>query len=452
MGAPPTTPKKEVLLASSKPTEGQISKSRLTSHRTNVGGTTRQENLPFRLLVLGELAGPSARGADLFATLDERHVRSIKRGTTVDDHLDAMLPVWRISKEGPLAPLASLLPGGVTIDELRFSVPMGTRLTEPRAFTLEGKAMFSSDTETNGMCDIEATALQVAGEVTVETDPQQPDALRATSLKVRLAGKVVGDVLDRATNERVAKIVGLAIAGDHVIEVQGAARLTVERDEGDASDASSKRSVYRLFVSPAAAPGSPPAAPGARAPWKTSFDLERALPFRGLSSFAPDSVISHIPELRRVRLLKDQLLWLLVELRSRKELRAKVKELFPAILPAGAEREQRFAAYAKMKEWIEADPYLKLLKLDLAPLSPFVTPPSEPSKEVRALQESLVAGVRASTEELFNSSGQPWAIVRRLPESPTLRFEERNPKITEGARLMNAVAVLIANTEEVAHA
>jgi len=80
-----------------KPIQETIFKSRLTiTYRTNISGTVQQESLPYRLLVLGEFSGKAMRADKLLPDLANREVKSIKRGTTVNDHLYETMPIWRI--------------------------------------------------------------------------------------------------------------------------------------------------------------------------------------------------------------------------------------------------------------------------------------------------------------------------------------------------------------------
>jgi len=70
-----------------KPIQDLIFESRLTiTYRTNITGTPKQESLPFRRLVLGNFSGELHHDAGLLPELEERKVRSIQRGDTVNNY------------------------------------------------------------------------------------------------------------------------------------------------------------------------------------------------------------------------------------------------------------------------------------------------------------------------------------------------------------------------------
>ncbi|MDI3286927.1 type VI secretion system contractile sheath small subunit [Polyangium sp. 15x6] len=303
----------------SKYIQDQIFKSRLTiTYRTNITGTPQQEKLPYRILVLGEFEGRSKRAAGLLPALSERNVRSIKRGTTVDDHLHEIVPTWHLPKT--LSYLRSTLPGTVKLDRVVCTVPSGAiARKEPGKYPLSGTAHFESTVEQNGVSRIdgsiviggtlEVSAIDDAGNLTVE------------SATITFSGEVAGDTIDPSTRKKVGLVTGIlhnrqiALAKDKV-------PTPVAEEDGETD--TTKGRVYAL-------------------PITTPIDVsaERTVPFASLKHFSPDAVASSIPELQRLRVLKLMMLELQSMLRNRPELRAQMKRALAS--PEGLKELQKWA-------------------------------------------------------------------------------------------------------------
>ncbi|AUX29122.1 MULTISPECIES: type VI secretion system contractile sheath small subunit [Sorangium] len=328
----------------SKPIQEQIFKSRLTiTYRTNITGTVQQEKLPYRLLVLGEFAGRSLRRANLLPDTAKRTVRSIKRGTTVDNHLNEVVPTWRIPREDEaLRALRSVIPGQIHFDQVTCSIP-ATALArdEAKNFSLGGTARFESAARENGMCDIEGT-VQVSGSLATKI---AEGTVTAEEAKIDLVGAVTGTYVDPATNKVVGIVTGL-------VEVRGlavdAGRVTVKpADEDDGSGAAEDRKVKVFAVTIAG---------------EQQVSAERTIPFTSLDSFTPDSVALNIPEVYRLRVLKRLLLDLQSGLRNRHDLRKRLKDMLPGYGESKANIEAKLQSFRDLKEW--ADESFPLLRIE----------------------------------------------------------------------------------------
>ena len=323
-----------------KSIQESIFKSRLTiTYRANISGTPTQENLPYRLLVLGEFSGRTMRqetgGASLLSDLAAREVKSIKRGTTVNDHLSESVPTFRIPKDDPaFKSLCSRIPGHVSgaqahQAEVICNVPVGAiKRSEGGAFPLAGKARFSSKMSENGLCDFEGD-LRVGGQLTVT---MANGIVTAVSAKLSVCGALLGHYKDPATG-KIAGIVSAFIDEELPPLEAGAIKLAPREDESDAGGQSSPVKAFNIEFDliPAAA--------------------ERTLPFSSMDSFSPDAIAAGIPEIHRLQVIKQLLTDLQSGLRNRPELRKLVKTMLPAYGADQAARDEKLAPFVALKSW-----------------------------------------------------------------------------------------------------
>ncbi len=428
-------------MASSKPIQEQIYKSRLTiTYRTTITGTLKEETLPFRLLVLGGFAGQSLRGANLLEPLSERHVRTIKRGRSVDDHLREMIPVWRISDSR----LQSKIPGKATIEHIEVTVP-AVVTSQPKVVPIKGKVFFNSTIKQNGFADFDGQELDAIGSVEISKDPNA--GLQWGKVIVSIRDVAYGDRLDPATRAPSGKVVGIAesiiIGKDDNEKKNGIAidptkwviDLIEEPDDGSGGG-KPKPTNYKL---------TPPGDLG-----EYDVELERAVPITSMASFNPDRLMEAIPEIERVRLLKRLLLRLQSTLRNRPELRSTIRSILA---------KKEIDKFKALQKWVLIN--FPILKLNPAPSTDKLTDPEQ--NDLKALQDELLAPIASTSTDLFpppdtgsTQPAEPWAIVRPVPNADgtpgaltaPLKFEDRETKFPEAAWLMNGLAVFLANIEE----
>ncbi|WP_434047628.1 MULTISPECIES: type VI secretion system contractile sheath small subunit [Sorangium] len=330
----------------SKPIQEQIFKSRLTiTYRTDITGTVQQEKLPYRLLVLGEFAGRSLRRGNLLPDLATRSVRTIKRGTTVNDHLREVIPIWRIPNEDEaLGALRSAIPGQIHFHKVTCFIPR-TALEKDgdAAFSLSGSARFESASDDNGIADITGE-VKVHGTLTVTIANRTATAKGA---KVNVTGAVTGTHVDPATDKVVGIITGfLETPQISLDDKQVTIAPAEEGDDDGAAAAAGDRKVKAFTVTVK------DSQPG---------HAERTIPFTAIDSFAPDAVAGSIPEVHRLRVLKQLLLDLQSALRNRPDLRKRLKEMLPAYGESTAAIEAKLAGFRELKAWAgESFPLLQI--------------------------------------------------------------------------------------------
>ncbi|MDC0746032.1 type VI secretion system contractile sheath small subunit [Polyangium mundeleinium] len=303
----------------SKYIQDQIFKSRLTiTYRTNITGTPQQEKLPYRVLVLGEFEGGSKRAAGLLPALSERNVRSIKRGTTVDDHLTEIVPTWHLPKA--LSHLKSSLPGTVTLDRIVCTVPSGAiARKEAGKYPITGKAHFESTPEQNGLSRVDGEII-VSGTLDVKSIDDAGN-LEVQGATITFSGEVAGDTIDPSTRKKVGLVTGLL--RNRVVALDAASAPKAEAQDSDDDDVSKGR----VYVLPLTTP--------------LKVSAERTVPFASMKDFTPDAVASSIPELQRLRVIKLMMLELQSMLRNRPELRAQMKRALAS--PDGLKELQKWA-------------------------------------------------------------------------------------------------------------
>ncbi|WP_437275852.1 type VI secretion system contractile sheath small subunit [Sorangium sp. So ce375] len=332
----------------SKPIQEQIFKSRLTiTYRTNITGTVQQEKLPYRLLVLGEFAGRSLREAGLLPDLAKRSIRTIKRGTTVNDHLRdrEVTPMWRIPKDDEaLRPLRSAIPGQIHFDKVTVRIPL-TALEQDgeKAFSLTGSARFESKATDNGMTDITGEEVRVHGSVTVTIANR---TATAKSVKIDLTGAVEGAYEDPSTNKEVMRVTGLLETRGLALDDKRVKVVPADEDDEDAAAAAGDRKV-KVFTVQVEGP--------------EPVFAERTIPFRSVDAFSPDEVAASIPEVYRLQVLKKLLLELQSGLRNRPDLRKRLKDMLPGYGEPPAAIEAKLQGFRDLKEWAgESFPLLRI--------------------------------------------------------------------------------------------
>lgn len=321
-----------------KPIQETIFKSRLTiSYRTNISGTLQQETLPYRLLVLGEFSGKAMRHDKLLPDLADREVKSIKRGTTVNDHLHETMPIWRIPADSALKALQSHIPGKVTFTAVSCKVPVGAvERNEAGRFPLSGTARFSSSLAENGLSDIEGE-IHIGGTMSASI---AGGVVTADGADIGVTGSLATPYVDPTTG-KVTGVVTLFI--ETSIPVKAGVTLTPSEDVELAPGEKPKFRQFSLKLEPIA------------------VAAERTVPFPSIESFSPDAIAATIPELHRLQVIKQLLLDLQAGLRNRPELRKLLKTLLPAYGSSAEEAGKKLAPVEALKSWAEESyPLLKI--------------------------------------------------------------------------------------------
>ena len=321
-----------------KPIQETIFKSRLTiSYRTNISGTVQQESLPYRLLVLGEFSGKAMRADKLLPDLASRQVKSIKRGTTVNDHLNETMPIWRIPQTPALKSLRSNIPGKVTFTAVTCDVPLGAiERNESGSFPISGTAKFQSSVSENGLCDMEGE-LRVSGLMAVTVSG---GIVTAQSADVTVSGALASHYQDPSTG----KTAGVATAFLELsIPVKAGLTLAPNEDQSPLPGQAPKSKQFLVSLPPA------------------PLAAERTVPFPSVDAFTPDAMTVAIPELHRLLVIKQLLADLQSGLRNRPELRKLMKTLLPEYGASPADADKKLSPFEGLKSWAaESYPLLKL--------------------------------------------------------------------------------------------
>lgn len=319
-----------------KPIQETIFKSRLTiTYRTNISGTPTQENLPYRLLVLGEFSGRAMRADRLLPDLAEREVKSIKRGTTVNDHLRETIPIWRIPSS--LRWLKSSVPGKVTFTEVTCDVPVGAiERNEGGRFSLHGSAVFTSTMSDNGLCDIEGR-LRVGGTLSGSI---KDGVLNAESADIMVSGALASHYADPATGKTAGIITAFV---ETTIPFKEKIDLSPVETEEVFPGQTPRTKQFAVSLEP------------------VSVAAERTVPFPSIEAFSPNAIVASIPELNRLRIIKQLLIDLQSGLRNHPELRKLLKQALPAYGASAEDVEKKLAPVVDLKKWAEeAYPLLKI--------------------------------------------------------------------------------------------
>jgi predicted component of type VI protein secretion system len=323
-----------------KPIQETIFKSRLTiTYRTNISGTMQQESLPYRLLVLGEFSGKAMRADRLLPDLAEREVKSIKRGTTVNDHLRETMPIWRIPAN--LKALQSAVPGNVTFSAVTCDVPIGAiERNEAGKFALSGTATFTSTLNDNGLCDMEGL-LRIGGTMSATI---KGGVVTADGADIIVSGALANQYADPATGKTAGVVTAFI---ETTIPVKAGLTLAPNDEIEPSPGQPPKTRQFVLTLDPV-----PVAA-------------ERTVPFPSIEAFSPDAIAASIPELHRLQVIKQLIVDLQSGLRNRPELRKLLKATLPAYGASPADAQKKLEPVVGLKSWAEAA--YPLLKIERAP-------------------------------------------------------------------------------------
>lgn len=319
-----------------KPIQEQIFKSRLTiTYRTNITGTLTQETLPFRLLVLGNFSGDLTHKAELLPELEERKVRSIKRGANIDHYINEILPTARIPESLPN--LKSLVPGTISA-ELSVTIP-NDQLKKDGPVVLRvklGDGKFSSSAAENGQCDIQGRLFVHEGQVKMTITGGVP---KVDEVTLKVAGLVRGDLPMSRAETTLTPVTAIA-QGSVTIPAD---KVTIKEDE-DANLASSSPAVtFKVTVK------------------DVVLKAERTIPFDSLGSMTPDHIAWSVPEIRRLLTIKFLLHELQADLRNMPELRKALKDALPGMFDSKDERTNKLAPFKELQTWSgEQYPLLKI--------------------------------------------------------------------------------------------
>jgi predicted component of type VI protein secretion system len=319
-----------------KPIQETIFKSRLTiSYRTEISGTMQQESLPYRVLVLGEFSGKAMRADRLLPDVAEREVKSIKRGTTVNDHLNETMPIWRIPSN--LKSLQSTIPGRVTFTAVTCAVPLGAiERNEAGRFQLSGTAKFASTLAENGLCDLEGE-LRVGGTISATI---KAGVVTADAADIAVSGALLCHYADQATGKAAGVVTAFI---ENRIPVKSGLTLAPSEEIDPMPGQAPKTKQFVLTLEPLA------------------VAAERTVSFPSIEAFSPDAVASSIPELHRLQVIKQLLVDLQSGLRNRPELRKLLKSLLPVYGASPADVEKKLSPVTGLKAWAEqAYPLLKI--------------------------------------------------------------------------------------------
>ncbi|UQA56299.1 type VI secretion system contractile sheath small subunit [Polyangium aurulentum] len=281
------------------------------TYRTNITGTPIAQRLPFRVLVLGEFLGKDARDQGLLPDLRERKISSIEvgsLGTKVDDFIKDMKPWMRIP-ESVRAKLATKVQGSVTFfstatpKTYSLRIPAATATQEGVSVAISGTASFTSTKAQNGVIDISTSGLTVTGKITlVPGDKPGKVQPKGEDVELTISGTVATPLLDlrKSTPTPSGQLMLLASSK---ITVK-AADITIVDNTADPEGTTLLLKIENSFPSA----------------------LERTLPFTSLDSFSPDGVATNIPELHRLRVIRELVQGLGASLRNNPELRKVMRD------------------------------------------------------------------------------------------------------------------------------
>lgn len=295
------------------------------TYRTNISGTPVPQKLPFRVLVLGELQGSEQRAAG--PSLRARKIRSIQMGAAdsgVPAFMKEMTPWIRVPKS-QRSKLEASVPGHLTLTALSFSNPAAgdfDATTKEATVQVNGTATFTSTSKNdNGVCDITFRALDVTGALTL-TKPSSP-TLKEGQVSLTLNGAVQADIIDKGTGKPTGVLTAMFATGD---------------DPGFSFNVDSKALTIKL--SDDATTWTCTVADGTTIP----VAAVRTLPFRSLDAFSPDEVAASIPEIHRLRVLRDLVLELQSAVKNNRDL---AKAIRASLLPDNKQKLVDFQTWAK---------------------------------------------------------------------------------------------------------
>ncbi|MCK6545284.1 type VI secretion system contractile sheath large subunit [Myxococcota bacterium] len=424
----------------------------MLSYRTNITGTPLSEQLPFRVLVLGQFSGSTARDLNIIPDLDQRPIRSIQLDTTgasADDYLREMTP-WMMIPAEVRGQLESTFSGTVsfaakdTSGTLTAWISTSVSKSQPAGpfdSPVTGTARFVSAKASNGVADIEGDGLVVSGTINLVSDGKGGVTVGDASTGTLTVNGAVSAVV---TDDQ-GKVQGTVIA------VCSAVQVTLQKADLtgavalDPDSVSLDNAPQRWLITLKDAAGAPKTFPAT---------ARRAVPFQSMASFTPDGLSDNVPELHRLQVIRELALDLQASLRNNPLFRKAVR----ASLPTGSDDPQ---AKAKLKPWSDLQVWAKASfpKLAIKPGTP-VAASSTPTD----IQRALLTPVGGSVGDLFTSvtatpaaggaavtSLVPTALISSLGTDPgaPLMFRDRDPSVADGARLMNSLAAVLVNIDDI---
>ncbi len=309
------------------------------TYRTNISGTPVPLKLPFRVLVMGDFKSLDQRNAEGL-DLRDRKIRSIQMGAadaSVPAFMQELTPWMRVPK-ALRGKLEAPVPGKVAITRLSFPTPAPTdydATTKEAQVHVTGTASFTSTAADNGVCKIAAFNIPLSGTMTAVEGANGADpTLKAGAVTLALAGAIQGDILDAATGKPTGVLTALFAPGEP------AASFSVPDTSKLKLTSSSDGSAYLVTATDPT----------------TTFPAHavRTMPFQSLDAFSPDAVADSIPELHRLRVLRDLVLELQSTVKNNRDLQ---KALRAALTPSAANT----AAFTGFQAWAkESFPQLLL--------------------------------------------------------------------------------------------
>lgn len=293
------------------------------TYRTNISGTPVPLKLPFRVLVMGDFQSADQRTVEGM-DLRNRKIRSIQMGAAdanVPAFMKELTPWMRVPKA--MRHLEAHVPGKVSLTALSFPVPADSdydATSHEAVVQVTGKASFKSTLADNGVCDFTTFELAVSGTMTVVKGP--PVAFKPGAVNLTLTGSVQGDILDRVTKKPTGVLTALFATQD----APGAAFSV----DPTLLTLTAEATTYTVTATAAT----------------TTFDAHavRTIPFQSLEAFSPDQVAANIPELHRLRVLRDLVLELQSTVKNNRELQKAIRN---ALKSENAGMITTFQAWAK---------------------------------------------------------------------------------------------------------
>lgn len=417
----------------------------MLSYRTNISGTPLTERIPFRVLVLGQFTGLTARKSGLTPVIAERKIRSIRLGqvgTSVDDYMREMKPWMRVP--GGLRPLLEAsVPGSVSFatrdDDGAYRSTLTVIVTDadkdgPITAEVVGTAQFVSTMADNNQANIEADDFKVSGEISLE---KAEDGSLAPSgpVELMISGAATKGLVDRFNQP--AGVLAIIGDGERLRLDPGAIELVPIVDLSGGSTGTKK---FELFVYGAG---------GDKTPKSARMAFKRALPFTSTTGFTPDSVASNVPELKRLKVIRDLVAEVPSTARNNPAFHAALRVALPT--SPGEDSERQLGAAQSFQAWAKGA-YPELM-VD----QPDEKPPAAPlSKEGEDWLNELLKPVGGSVSSLYALDGESIvALVDQREETgiegdastmmQSLVFRDRDPTVTDAVRIANALAALIVN-------
>jgi type VI secretion system protein ImpC len=419
----------------------------MLSYRTNITGTPISEQLPFRVLVLGQFSGNKARELDILPDLEHRPIRSIQldtAGASADDYLREMMP-WMLLPDAVSPTLQSTIqgtasfvkrgPDGSDVSSISVYVPK-SQAKGPFSAVVSGTARFTSSSAENGVADISGEDLVVSGSIGLVSDGSGGVVIGAApTVNLTVAGKVVAPI----TNDR-GKVVGTVIAVCDEIQVSLTKDDLTGAITADADSAANGDDPIRYVVAPKdKATGKAKVVP---------IGTKRAIPFESMSSFTPDGLADNVPELHRLQVIRELVLDLQASLRNNPAFRKAVRDSLPSGTRTDADKA-KLLQWSSLRSWAITN-YPKLAISQSVP-GLGKDSPSE-------LQQALLSPLGGSVGQLSKSVGDGktaiTALILPLPTTnpaqtqQTLLFQDRDPTVTDSARLMNSLAAVLVNIDD----